>query len=157
MIASLLTHGHPWTIMDLQPEKAANGIGVPESLGISRLTAVFLCKKSQFTSMLSWVGSRKTGWFRVSSTPNYPVRLHNWRYVVEFINSNSEPIMAKLNATNPITSTPSLNTRLKSLFLLRDSQRKTIVSGLKFEQIKPLSEHIKGSVICFDRMVGEIA
>jgi len=54
------------------------------------------------------------------------------------------------------TRNHSLNTRLKSLFLLRDSQRKTIASGLNFEQIKPLSEHIKGSVICFDRM-GEVA
>jgi len=157
MILNMLTPRKDSTNLSFLPEKVENGIGVPESLGISRLTAVFLCKKSQFTIMLNWVGSRKTGWFRVSSTPNYPVRLHNWRYVVEFINSNSEPIMAKFNATNPITNTLSLNTRLKSLFLLRDSQRKTIASGLKFEQIKPLSEHIKGSVICFDRMVGEIA
>jgi len=108
--------------------------------------------------MLGWADSRKTGRFRLAGTPICSARLHNWRYVFGFKNLiNGVNLMTNKHAQNLFNKNHSLNTRLKSLFLLRDSHRKTIASGLKFEQIKPLSEHIKGSVICFDRMVGEIA
>lgn len=85
----LLTTIQLHTIIKLSLPHATLGIGVPELHGASRLDAVFLCAKSQFIFMSDWVGSRKTDWFRVSSTPTYPVRLHNWRYAVGFINLNT--------------------------------------------------------------------
>jgi len=42
---------------------------------------------------------------------------------------------------------------LKSIFSLVDSHRNTIARDLSFEQAKPLSEHIQGSVIKFQAMV----
>ncbi len=37
------------------------GFDLLKSHGVSRISAVFLCAKSQFTVMLDWVGSRKAG------------------------------------------------------------------------------------------------
>ena len=45
------------------------GIGVPKPHGISRKLAVFLCAKSQFFIMSSWVEQLKDWLGRVSSTP----------------------------------------------------------------------------------------
>jgi len=48
---------------------------------------------------------------------------------------------------------PTNHVSLKSIFLLLDSDKNLITSSLTFEQVKPLSEHIKGSIIKFQAMV----
>jgi len=55
------------------------------------------------------------------------------------------------NPTKANTHTNSVS--LKSIFSLLDSNKNPIASSLTFEQVKPLSEHIQGSVIKFQAMV----
>ena len=53
------------------------------------------------------------------------------------------------------TSSPKVTAyvSLKSIYLLLDHNKNLIASSLTMEQVKPLSERIKGSIIKFDRMV----
>ncbi len=51
------------------------------------------------------------------------------------------------------TQKPTCHVSLKSIFLLLDSDKNLITSSLTFEQVKPLSEHINGSIIKFQAMV----
>ncbi len=68
------------------PAQSGAGIGILKLLGASRFHAVFLCAKSQFFIMSDWAGSRKTGWFRVTSMPTCSVRRHNWHCAAGFNN-----------------------------------------------------------------------
>ena len=81
-------------------------------------------------------------------------RLHNWRYVVGVkILTHGGTIMPNQYAQVPTkANTPTINVRLKSLFTLRDANREIIADHLTFEQVKPISERITGSVIKFSRM-----
>ena len=51
--------------------------------------------------------------------------------------------------SNPQTNTVSL----KSIFSLLDSDKNLIAPSLTFEQVKPLSEHIHGSIIKFQALI----
>jgi len=51
------------------------------------------------------------------------------------------------------TQKPTNSVSLKSIFLLLESDKNLITSSLTFEQVKPLSEHINGSIIKFQAMV----
>jgi len=48
-------------------------------------------------------------------------------------------------------NTPILSVRLKSLFLLLNADKQLIASNLGFEQVKPLADNIRGSVIKFQK------
>jgi len=56
-------------------------------------------------------------------------------------------------AMRSYTQKPTNSVSLKSIFLLLDSDKNLITSSLTFEQVKPLSEHINGSIIKFQAMV----
>ncbi len=150
----LLTINSYPSILNTHSQKTSVGIGLSKLNGVSRFNAVFLCAKSQFIVMLGWVGSRKTGRLRLADRPTYSVRLHDWPHVVGFKNLiNGVNLMTKFKSKKPNkkhTLTSCVNPI--SLFLLLDSQRKTIAQGLTFDQVKPISEHINGSVIKFQKM-----
>jgi len=67
---------------------------------------------------------------------------------------STEAIMPKSRTPNPTKANAQTNiVSLKSIFSLLDSNKTTITSSLTFEQAKPLSKHIQGSVIKFQAMV----
>ncbi len=139
----------------LHLEKSANGIGVPKTNGISRTLAVFLCVKSQiYIFMSNWVEQPK-GWLEsfVPVRQFYLFRHHNWRYVVGFSTLQTEAIMPRNHATKPISKAQTKTVSLISIFSLFDSDRKLITSSLTFQQVKPISEHINGSVIKYQAMI----
>lgn len=87
----LLTEKQIPIIVNTHSQKTSVGIGVPKTSGISRTLAVFLCLKPQFHIFMSnWVEQSKD-WLGslVPVRQFYPVRLHNWRYVVGFITLTS--------------------------------------------------------------------
>jgi len=152
----LLTIKSYTSILKKHSQKTSDGIGVPKTNGVSHIFVVFLCAKSQFhIIMLDWVEQSKD-WMDsfVPLRQFYLVRLHNWRYVVGFKTLQTEAVMPKNYAQEPSKiKKPTSNVSLTSLFSLFDSKRKPIATGLTFGQVKPISEHIAGSVIKFERMI----
>ncbi len=152
----MLTTIQTTATLALLSKKVVNGIGVPKINGISRNQAVFLCAKSQFQIiMLSWVEQSKD-WLGslIPVRQFYLARHHNWRYVVGFNTLSTEANMPKNYAQEPTKQNDQTNTvSLKSIFSWLDSNTNLIPSSLNFEQAKPLSEHIQGSVIKFQAMV----
>ena len=130
------------------------GIGLSESHGVSRFTAVFLCAKSQFFFMLDWVGSRKTG--RVVCPVDQPTQSDTmiglmWSGLKPLHTEAIMPIHNR-NTKPPKQSTLTNSVSPKSIFFLIDSNRNTIAKDLSFDQAKPISEHISGSLIKFQKM-----
>lgn len=151
---NLLTSGLLRTKIKLLPEKGATGLGLSESHGISRKHAVFLCAKSQFIVMLSWVGSLRRG--RVVCPIVQPIQLDTMIGLMlsGLKTLHTEAIMPKSHKTNPSRKNTLTNhVSLKSIFSLLDSNKNLITSSLTMEQVKPLSEHIRGSIIKFQTMV----
>ena len=68
-----------------------------------------------------------------------------------FLNKGHKP-MLNYNQEPTKNNTPTLNVRLKSFFSLHNANREIIADHLTFDQVKPLSEQITGSLIKFDRM-----
>jgi len=133
-------------------EKIATVIGVAETNGISHFQCGFFMQKTQFHIIMSnWVGQSKD-WLDsfVPVRQFYPVRLHNWRYVVRLKILQTEAVMPKSYAQNP--TNPIKTVRLKSVFFLLNARKKRIASNLHFEQIKALADQNQGSVIKFQRM-----
>jgi hypothetical protein len=58
---------------------------------------------------------------------------------------------AMRNLTQKPTS-PTLNVRLKSLFTLVDTEKRTITENLSFQQVKHRADRINGSIIKFQKM-----
>jgi len=117
----LLIYEPPCTNLDSLLPHEAGRIGVLNTNGISRLTAIFLCKKYLLHIIMSnWIGQLKN-WVEsfVPLRQSCTVRLHNWRYVVEFITlQTTEAVMPKqFHAQIPTKhNTPILSVRLKSFF-----------------------------------------
>jgi len=116
------------------PHEAAV-IGVTESHGISRKHAVFLCVKSQFIIMSSWVGQSKDWLGRVSSTPIL-LMLGSIIGVMQscFKIKHTEATMPKSQIQNPTKANTHTNSvSLKSIFSLLDSNKNPIASSLTFK------------------------
>jgi len=78
---------------------------------------------------------------------------HDCSHVVGFKTLQTEAVMPKqFNAQIPTKhNTPILSVRLNPLFLLLNADKQLIVSGLGFEQVKPLADTVRGSVIKFEK------
>ena len=144
--------------LNMHPQKTGVGIAVSETNGASRFNAAFLCAKSQFTVMFGWVRQSKD-WL----VPFVPVlqpcsvRHHDCSLVVGSKTLQTEAIMPIHNRTTkpPKTNTLTSSVSPKSIFFLIDSNRNTIARDLSFDQAKPISKYITGSLIKFQKMVVE--
>ena len=159
----LLTFQKPYLI--LQPHEFGSSFSQGEKSPLS--TVVFLCPLEsikagsiRFNSfMVGVLGSRKA--CRLLD-PVYQLNALTAQSLVAFgggLNTTvKELVMSQHNYTQEPTknNTPTLNVRLKSFFVLHNANREIIADHLTFDQVKPLSEHITGSLIKFDRM-GEAA
>jgi len=142
-------------ILKMHWQNPVLGIGLSEIIGIGRKHAVFLCVKSQFfIIMLDWARQSKD-WLGslIPVDQLRSVRHHDWSHVVGIKTLSTEAVMPKIHTQIPTKQKPTNHVSLKSIFLLLDSDKNLITSSLTFEQVKPLSEHIKGSIIKFQAMV----
>jgi len=129
------------------------GIGLSEPHGVGRFTAAFLCAKSQFTIMLGWVGSRKTG--RVVCPVDQPTQSDTmiglmWSGLKTI--HTEAIIMPKSHSTKPPKQRTLTNSvSPKSIFFLMNSNREIIADNLSYSTAYALSRKNK-AIIKFDRM-----
>jgi len=153
-----LTSQSSTAILNVPLTHSAVGIRNPFSPGQKRplLTVVFLCPSKIISTGVIRIKPFMVGCIRHPS---------GWPFLDGIANllqsaSNDFAIIRDGLKSNPgetamrnHTQKPTNSVSLKSIFLLLDSDKNLITSSLTFEQVKPLSEHIKGSIIKFQAMV----
>ncbi len=149
LYASLTLNVNPlMTIMGRFEPRKNNGVG-----DYTQCRSLFLCPKS----LLSTLKNLSLWWGRL---------LEQLRYAAVQTNMNShrpkiEPFRGGLPQNNGAShmyshaknsnkkNTPISSVRLKSFFLLLNADKQLIASDLGFEQVKPLADNIRGSLIKF--------
>lgn len=134
------------------------GIGVPESHGIGRKHAVFLCVKSQFIIMSSWIEQLKNWLGRVSSTPILPM-LGSIIGVMQscFKIKHTEAVMPKIHTTNlsnKKTLTLNVSKKSQSRFNVLTKSGQSIARKVPFSKAITLKSKHPEFTIKFDSMEG---
>jgi len=138
------------TIMGRCQARKNNGVG-----DYTQCRSLFLCPKSH----LSTLKNLSLWWGRLLEQLRYAALETNMNFHRPksqafsgglFQNNGASHMHSHTKNFNKI-NTPILSVRLKSLFLLLNADKQLIVSGLGFEQVKPLADAVRGSVIKFQR------
>jgi len=151
LYASLMLSVNPlMTIMGRFQARKNNGVG-----DYTQCRSLFLCPKSH----LSTLKNLSLWWRRLLEQLRYAALETNMNFHRPksqafsgglFQNNGASHMHSHAKNFNK-TNTPILPVRLKSLFLLLNADKQLIASGLGFEQIKPLADTIRGSVIKFQK------
>ena len=149
-----LTTPHNTANLITHPEKGAPRIAVLETNGISRIHAVFLCKKSQFLVMLDWV--RKPKGLVDSFVPllqPFPVRHHDCSRFVGFKTLQTEAIMPRIHKTKPSNIlTAHVSKKLTSRFNVISKTGRSIARKVPFSTAIHLKNEQPELTIKFDSM-----
>ncbi len=143
------------TILKMHSQKTGVGIAVLKLQRRKPLLCGFFTRK---ISVHHYVGLGKTverlasslGWYCNLIQSNAIIAV----LVLGFKILPTEAVMLQHSNTQEPTKTRTLTSsvNLISLFILKDSNRKTIAQNLTFNQVKPISKHIKKSVVKFQKM-----
>ncbi len=153
-----LTTGLAGTKIILPFPHEAVGICSPYNKGRKRplSSVVFLCPSKIINKGLLPVKSFMVGCVRRLRSA---VPLYGTANLIQSASNNFAVVRVGLQpykgetAMRNHTQKPINYVSLKSIYLLLDCNKNLITSSLTIEQVKPLSEHIKGSIIKFQAMV----
>jgi len=152
----LLTYGLPWTNLLIPlPHGAGQDCSLENKRRKPLNCGIFLRKisVSHHYVGLSKALERVAGFVCSGTATLLSFQRHDCSHVVGFKTLQTEAVMPKqFNAQIPTKhNTPILSVRLKSFFLLLNADKQLIASDLGFEQVKPLADNIRGSVIKFQK------
>jgi len=151
LYASLALSVNPlMTIMGRFRTRKNNGVG-----DYTQCRSLFLCPKSHLSTLKNlslWWGRLLEQLRYAAFETNMNSHRQKFRTFRGGLSQNNGASHMHSHAKNfNKINTPILSVRLKSLFLLLNADKQLIASNLGFEQVKPLADNIRGSVIKFQK------